>query len=177
MSHLHLLKKRSSHMSRNRTEFNIYVSYNVEKLTETYYSRLDRLFTLLMILMGSAVFSGLSSQYWMGVVIVIVPALQLVYRFGEVAGQAGSQKHRYSSLMNRMQHMEDEELADAFIRTQERDVRPLSAIESLAFNKACHMRGQADHCADLNLLEKFLAVFIGANPCSSPKALKTDRQA
>tara|TARA_B100000678_G_C18173263_1_gene488073 strand:- start:566 stop:958 length:393 start_codon:yes stop_codon:yes gene_type:complete len=130
-----------------------------------------------MVFLGSAVFSGLHGQYWVGVVIVLIPALQLVYRFGEVAGQAGSQKHRYSSLMNRMNRMDDEELIDAFIRTQERDTRPLGSILNLAYNKACYMRDQADCCRDLTALEKCVGFFVGAHPCTRPKPSKTNPQA
>ncbi|RTR01976.1 hypothetical protein [Halomonas nitroreducens] len=152
---------------RNADEFAVFVSFNVEKLTETLNARADRFCTFLLILLGSAVFGSMADTFWLGFAVASTAAVQFVWRFGEAAGAAGSQKQRYALLLGCMSSLSDSDLAAELERIQEHDSRPLSAIEAIAFNKACLMRGQSDQMKPLPTPARMLAPFIGGHPCGS----------
>ncbi|SDL78882.1 hypothetical protein SAMN05661010_02558 [Modicisalibacter muralis] len=153
---------------RNDQEFAVYNSLNVEKLTETLNARADRLCTFLLILLGSAVFGSMASTFWLGLAVAAIAALQFVCRFGEAAGAARAQKLRYDSLKGRMSDLTDDVLAEQYERIHEQDNRPLASIETIAFNKACYMRGQEDECRPLSRFTKLVALVSGGHPCDVP---------
>lgn len=157
---------------RNEHEFTVYNSFNVEKLTETLNARAERLCTFLLILLGSAVLADIASQVALGLAVSVVAALQFVYRFGEAAGHARSQKLRYAGLLARRESLSDDELSAAVDRIHEHDSRPLPSIEAIAFNKACLMRGQIDHMAPLSRGAKLVALMSGGHPCEPERPHK-----
>ncbi|PSJ23602.1 hypothetical protein CVH10_01720 [Halomonas sp. ND22Bw] len=150
---------------RNTKEFTVYNSFNVEKLTETLNARADRLCTFLLILLGSAVFGDLANTFLLGFAVASIAAIQFVCRFGEAAGGAKAQKQRYAALLGRMGDMPDESLIEQIERVHEQDSRSLSAVELIAFNKACLMRGQPEHMKALTFSARLLAPLIGGHPC------------
>lgn len=160
---------------RNLKEFALYNSFNVEKLSETLNARADRLCTFLLILLGSAVFGDMANTFLLGFAVAAVAALQFVCRFGEAAGAAKAQKQRYASLLGRLGELSDEAVIEQMERIQEQDSRALTAVEAIAFNKACLMRGQADDMKPLTLSARLLAPFIGGQPCE-PKPSPKEKQ-
>lgn len=156
---------------RNEREFALYTSYNVEKLTETFNARADRLCTFLLILLGSAVLADIFNTTVVGLIVTSLAAIQFVYRFGEAAGNARTQKLRYASLLDHKHSLEDKELADRLDRIHEHDSRPLASVEAIAFNKACLMRGQEAEMAPLSVAARIVALLAGGYPCE-PEAPK-----
>ena len=159
---------------RNEQEFAIYNSYNVEKLTETFNARADRLCTFLLILLGSAVLANMAHTTVVGFVVTSLAAIQFVYRFGETAGNARTQKLRYASLLEQKHGLGDLEIADRIERIHEHDSRPLASIEAIAFNKACLMRGQEAQMSPLSFGARVIAILAGGYPCE-PEAPKKDK--
>ncbi|UQI40938.1 hypothetical protein [Vreelandella venusta] len=150
---------------RNDREFTLYNSYNVEKLTETLNARADRLCTFLLILLGSAVLADVAHATVVGLIVTSLAAVQFVYRFGETAGNARTQKLRYASLLGRIHSLDDQELAESIDRIHEHDSRPLASVEAIAFNKACLMRGQEKEMAPLSVSARLVAMAAGGYPC------------
>lgn len=150
---------------RNEREFTLYNSYNVEKLTETLNARADRLCTFLLILLGSAVLADVAHTTVVGLIVTSLAAVQFVYRFGETAGNARTQKLRYASLLDHKNSIDDKELADRLDRIHEHDSRPLASVEAIAFNKACLMRGQEEKMAPLSVSARLIAIAAGGYPC------------
>ncbi|MDT0499675.1 MULTISPECIES: hypothetical protein [unclassified Halomonas] len=155
---------------RNVKEFTVFNSFNVEKLTETLNARAERLCTFLLILLGSAVFGNLANTFLLGFAVASIAALQFVCRFGEAAGAAKAQKQRYAALLGRMDELSDKSLIEQMERVHEQDSRALSAVELIAYNKACLMRGQPEQMKALTLSARLLAPLIGGQPCEPAAA-------
>ncbi|MDR5859433.1 hypothetical protein FZZ93_05645 [Halomonas eurihalina] len=150
---------------RNDLEFRVYVSFCVEKVTETLNARAERFCTFLLILLGSAVFAEMSNTFVLGVAVAAIAAVQFVCRFGEAAGAAKAQKHRYSGLLGSMSRLGDDELQSRIDRIEELDTRSPSFIDVIAYNKACYMCEKEDGMRPLPTFAWLMAFLVGGHPC------------
>ena len=108
--------------SREDLIFELYYSYNLENLHYHFNARLNNLFTVLQLLLSSAIIGNLS-QYFayanliIGIALAVLSALSLVYRFGEKAAISQIAKARYSSLIHQYSQMNDDELRQALFNS------------------------------------------------------------
>lgn len=155
---------------RHRLEFKIRQAYCMEKLTETFFGRLDRIFTYLTVLSGTSAFVFVRQNSWLLLIFVAISTARIVYRFGDTSRQAASQKGRYQVLMNQMDFIEDDqELTNEFLKLMDRNTSELGVFKDIAYNQTCYMTGLQSGCEPLSKYASFMAWFTGAPPCHPPK--------
>lgn len=153
--------------AKNRDDliFELYYSYNLENLYYHCNARLNNLFTVLQLLLSSAIIGNLS-QYWacanlvVGIVLAVLSALSLVYRFGEKAAVSQIAKARYSSLIHQYSQMSDDELRQALFNSDAIDNHITGAFAEIAFKRTTIQLDRVDE-TKLTFCQSFIATFCG----------------
>lgn len=131
---------------RNELEFRAIYSFHVETLTECFNRRVDRLLTLLLILLGSSIAASFDGQVLWGALVAIISATQFVYRFGEHAAIADDRAKEYQRLVRDMKttDMQDDELRHRNEAISGHDSKPPTFIKQIAYRNALIQRDQIE---------------------------------
>ncbi len=70
-------------MTRDDYKFYVHYSYVLEKMNYTVLTRIDKLITLMLIVLGFSVFAPYSNLFIFGLFVAVLSVLQLVYQFGQ----------------------------------------------------------------------------------------------
>lgn len=150
---------------RNDLVFKLYYSYNLERLSYCFNTRLNILFTLLQSLLACTIigdFSRYSANFniAIGFILAVLSALSFVYRFGEKAGASKIAMNRYSALIHRYSTMSDDEMSDALLESSSIDSPITGSLVEIAYKRsAIQLELQDD--TKLNCYQKFIAKFCG----------------
>lgn len=150
-------------MSKDDLNFAIYYSYTLERMNYTLLTRIDKLITLVLIVVGFSVFSSFKNYFVFGVFVSVLSVLQLVYHFGQEAGSSKEQMKQYKRLLAEAPSLSDSELIERFIKAQDTDNNPWRSLESAAYLKAClYYNLPAKY--NLTILEKCMSWLAGDLP-------------
>lgn len=116
-------------MNRDDSNFNIYYSFVLERMNYTLLARIDKLITLLLIVLGFSVFAPFSNYFVFGALVAILSVLQLVYRFGEEAAVSKEQMKHYKQLLVQAPSLSEVELLQQYIKIQNNDSNPWRSLE------------------------------------------------
>lgn len=147
--------------------FKLYYSYNLERLFYCFNSRLNNLFTIIQLLLSSAIIGDLSRyasnfnlNIAIGIILAILSALSFVYRLGEKAVASQIAMNRYSVLIHRYSTMSDDEISEALLETSSIDSPITGSLVEIAYKRsAIQLELQDD--TKLNCYQKFIAKFCG----------------
>ncbi|MDW0618444.1 hypothetical protein P2G70_13120 [Mannheimia haemolytica] len=152
--------------TRSDLVFKLYYSYNLENLFYHCNVRLNNLFTVIQLLLSSAIIGDLSRytainvNIIIGIVLAVLSALSLVYRFGEKSVSARIGADRYSALIHRYPKMSDDELAEALLESHPLDNYITGAFADIAYKRAAIQLGLEDE-THLSCYQSFIAKFCG----------------
>ncbi|MDU4566135.1 MAG: hypothetical protein E6Y63_06755 [Haemophilus parainfluenzae] len=154
--------------NRNDLVFELYYSYNLENLFYHCNARLNNLFTVVQLLLSSAIIGDLSSytppsvniNIIIGLILAVLSALSLVYRFGEKAVSARIGADRYSALIHRHSKMTDDELADVLLESNSLDNHITGVFADIAYKRSAIQLNLQDD-TKLTCYQSFIAKFCG----------------
>lgn len=162
-------------MSRDDCNFAIYYSYTLERMNYTLLTRIDKLITLVLIVVGFSVFSSFNNYFVFGVFVSVLSVLQLVYHFGQEAGSSKEQMKQYKRLLVESPSLSDVELTDRFIKAQDTDSNPWRSLENAAYLKAC-LYFNLPATYNLTIFQKCMSLLAGDLPRKKDFEEKTDEQ-
>ncbi|HFK2693679.1 TPA: hypothetical protein ACG1DO_003494 [Kluyvera ascorbata] len=168
-------KIKGEHMTRHDMIFDINYSFYVEKMTATLAGRIDRLISVLLMVLGCAAFSPFSGMFIFGVFIAALSAIQFIYQFGKLSGLSEEHAKKYLRLMTEESKYDDAELLTKLTKLQETDCNSWGLIVPAAFKRTCYKLGLDDDSAELGPMEKVFAWFAGDLP-KRPKVIINDDQ-
>ena len=146
----------------------MYYSYNLENLFYHCNARLNNLFTVVQLLLSSAIIGDLSSytppsvniNIIIGLILAVLSALSLVYRFGEKVVSARIGADRYSALIHRHSKMTDDELADVLLESNSLDNHITGVFADIAYKRSAIQLNLQDD-TKLTCYQSFIAKFCG----------------
>ncbi|HDZ9012167.1 TPA: hypothetical protein RUY31_004917 [Klebsiella quasipneumoniae subsp. similipneumoniae] len=150
-------------MNRDDLNFIIYYSFILERMNYTLLTRIDKLITLTLIVLGFSVFAPFSNYFVFGVGVAVLSVLQLVYRFGEEAGISKEQMKQYKKMLIEAPALTDKELQDRLISLQNADSNPWRTLEHPAYVVAC-LYYDLEIEKSMTRLEAMLSWFAGGYP-------------
>lgn len=151
-------------MTRHDIIFDINYSHYMEKMFCVITSRIDKLISVILMMLGFAVFAPYSGSFIFGAFIAALSAIQFIYQFGKQSGLAQEQSKKYLELMTSAEKYDDTELLNRLNELQKNDCSVWSVFESAAHKKAAIKLGLEDTSMPLNFTEKFIAFFAGGLP-------------
>lgn len=151
-------------MTKHDIIFDINYSYYMEKMFCTITGRIDKFISVILIMLGCAVFAPFSGNFIYGVFIAALSAIQFTYQFGKQSGLAQEQSKRYLELMTEAEQFDEIELLNRLKKTQETDCLAWGVLESSAYKKATIKLGLQDNSEPLNFLERSFALLAGGLP-------------
>ncbi|HDL6888161.1 TPA: hypothetical protein PXL93_004165 [Yersinia enterocolitica] len=140
--------------------FEVTYSYYLEKLTEIFNRRLEKLLLFIQFLLGGTVITGLGLDLLLGFLIAVIAGIQFAFKPGEMAGSARQQSQRYSVLLDEFD-MESIEVIKKNAREIEKtdNAHPGSLAGLARFKAATRLGVEPD--VDLSRVERFFAFFCG----------------
>ncbi|QIU89346.1 hypothetical protein [Yokenella regensburgei] len=151
-------------MTRHDIIFDINYSHYMEKMFCTITSRIDKLISVVLMMLGFAVFAPYSGNFIFGAFIAALSAIQFIYQFGKQSGMAQEQSKKYLELMTEAAKYDDAELLKQLNELQKNDCPVWSIFDSAAHKKATIKLGLDDTSSPLNFFEKSFAFFAGGLP-------------
>lgn len=121
-------------MSREEIKDRILYGYYLEQLYATATGRLDRLFSVLTLIFGSAIVLK-ANPFFFGVMIVIISAVQSTYQFGKQSAGAAKQSFEYLRLFTNEAQFNDAELKARLIELESTDNNIWSCLKPIALRK------------------------------------------
>ncbi|MBD0845714.1 hypothetical protein ABRP58_03345 [Pectobacterium aroidearum] len=150
-------------MTRDDLEFDAYYSYFLERMNYRLLTRIDKLITMLLIVLGFSVFAPYSNIFFFGVSVAILSVLQLVYHFGQEAGLSKEQMRQYKRLLIEMSDLSNEELRSRYTKIQDADSNPWQSLEEAAFIRASIVTGRKSG-TELSFCHRVIAWIAGDLP-------------
>lgn len=164
-------------MTRDDYKFYIHYSYVLEKMNYTLLTRIDKLITLMLIVLGFSVFAPYSNLFIFGLFVAVLSVLQLVYQFGQEAGMSKEQARHYKRLLIESDTLSEDQLQARYLKIQDTDSNPWKSLERAAFIRACIFAGVPIKY-DLTTKEKFIAWCAGDLPLENELTdINDDQQA
>lgn len=151
-------------MTRHDIIFDINYSHYMEKMFCTITSRIDKLISVILMMLGCAVFAPYNGSFIFGAFIAALSAIQFIYQFGKQSGLAQEQSIKYLELMTEAERYDDNELLKRLTDLQKKDCSVWSIFESAAYKKAAIKLGFDDSTSPLSFTEKLFAFFAGGLP-------------
>ncbi|HGK3930920.1 hypothetical protein [Klebsiella variicola] len=151
-------------MTRHDIIFDINYSHYMEKMFCTITSRIDKLISVILMMLGCAVFAPFSGNFIFGAFIAALSAIQFIYQFGKQSGLAQEQSKKYLELITEAARYDDNELLNRLNDLQKNDCPVWSVLESAAHKKATIKLGLDDSTSPLSFTEKLFALFAGGLP-------------
>lgn len=122
-------------------EFKVTYSFCFEKAMYKFFGRLDKLSSYILLITGMSVIATSVSDIFLGSVVAIITAIQLVYTPGQKSYSAKESYLEYSRLLSDMSDLSDSELKarlQQLTKTETDEIGLLSHSSTLA---ALHMLG------------------------------------
>lgn len=152
------------------SKFVLYYSHNLTKIYETFNLRIARVIVLIQILLGSSIainltkiFPTLNIEHWnffSGLIIAFVSALNFVYKFDEVALLAGQQYKRYGKIISALRLDSDINIESELKKVENDDVKIVGAFEDIA-QKRTQIQLEYDDNIELSCRQKVIAFIAG----------------
>lgn len=122
----------------------------------------------MQLLLSSAIIGDLSSytppsvniNIIIGLILAVLSALSLVYRFGEKVVSARIGADRYSALIHRHSKMTDDELADVLLESNSLDNHITGVFADIAYKRSAIQLNLQDD-TKLTCYQSFIAKFCG----------------
>lgn len=148
-------------MSRDNTLDRILYGYFLEQLFSTLCGRLDKLLSVLMLILGSSVVLNVN-PFMAGVAIVIISAIQTTYEFGKKSGEARRKSMEYLSLFDDESAYNDGALKIKLSELEKTDNNPWSSLKPVALLKTQIKIGvPAKDREQLTRLSRFIRILCG----------------
>lgn len=151
-------------MTRHDIIFDINYSHYMEKMFCIITGRFDRLISVVLMMLGAAVFSPYNNKFLFGTIIAALSAIQFIYQFGKQSGMAQEQAKKYLELMTEETKYSDDQLLFLLKEFQKNDCSVWGVFDSIAHKKAAIKLGLIDNSAPLSRTERFFAFFAGGLP-------------
>lgn len=162
-------------MNKDDIIFGVYYSYILERMNYTLLTRIDKLITLILIVLGFSVFAPFSNYFFFGVCVAILSVLQLVYRYGEEAGVSKEQMKQYKKLLVEAPALTENELQNQYISIQNSDSNPWRTLEHPAYVVAC-LYFDLEIKKGMTRLETVMSWFAGGYPIERKEEKAKDEQ-
>lgn len=153
--------------SREDLVFALYYSYNLENLHYHFNARMNNILTVIQLLLSSAIIGDLGRYFpninitiGIGVVLALLSALSLVYRFGEKSVASRIATNRYSAAIHRYTSMTNDELAEILFEYSSTDNAISGALSRIAYKRSTIQLGGKDD-TQLTCCQSFIAKFCG----------------
>lgn len=151
-------------MSRDDVIFDLHHSYYLENMFSTLMGRIDRLMSLLLIVLGGTALAPFSSKLLFGISVAVLSAAQFIYQPGKQEGIASEHAKKYLQLISLEAGLDDETLLKRFIELQSLDNKVWSCLKNAAQRRATMFLGLEDVQPDLSRWEKFWSWCAGDCP-------------
>jgi hypothetical protein len=148
-------------MSRDEIKDRILYGYYLEQLYATTTGRIDRLFSVLTFIFGSAIVLK-ANPFFFGVMIVIISAVQSTYQFGKQSAGASKQSFEYLRLFTNEARFSDADLKAKLIELESADNNIWSCLKPIALWKTQIKIGlPVENQEKLSRLSRFLRLLCG----------------
>ncbi|MHB9807018.1 hypothetical protein [Pantoea ananatis] len=151
-------------MSRDDVIFDLHHSYYLENMFSTLMGRIDRLMSLLLIVLGGTALAPFSSELLFGISVAVLSAAQFIYQPGKQEGVASEHAKKYLQLISLKDGYDDETLLKRFVELQSIDTRLWNSLKNAAQRRATQTLGLEDTLPDLSRWEKFWSWCAGDCP-------------
>lgn len=111
-------------MDREQLLYRINYSYHLERIFSSLTWRIDKLISLTLLILGSAVFSGVHGAFWYGLAVAVLTAIQMNYQFAKSSEHSARQSKEYLKLLNLEGRFSDDELLDKLVELEDKDLTP-----------------------------------------------------
>lgn len=152
------------------SKFVLYYAHNLTKIYETFNLRISRVIVLIQILLGSSIainltkiFPTINIEYWnffSGLIIAFVSAINFVYKFDESALLAGLQHKRYSKIISAIRRDSSLNIDEELQKIENDDVKIVGAFEDIAQKRTEIQLEYADN-TKLSCRQKIIAFISG----------------
>lgn len=152
------------------SKFVLYYSHNLTKIYETFNLRISRVIVLIQILLGSSIainltkiFPTVNIEYWnffSGLIIAFVSALNFVYKFDESALLAGQQHKRYGKIISSIRLDSNINIDSELKNIESNDVKIVGAFEDIA-EKRTQIQLEYEDNIKLSCRQKLIAFISG----------------
>lgn len=152
-------------MEREELLYRIEYSYNFEAMFSKITWRIDKLISLMLLILGSAVFSGVQGAFGFGLAVAILSAIQMTYQYAKASEHSSIQSRAYMKLLTLESRFSDDELLDKFVEIEDGDHKPWFVLSDLALVRTNIRRGydpEADPVLPWNI--KIIGWFAGDLP-------------
>lgn len=157
-------------MSRNEIIFNMYYSHYLELMNGTLLGRIDRLISLIYMVLGGAALASFASSVYFGVGVAIVSFLQIIYQPGPKSGLSLEHSKKYLQLIMLQETIQDDaELHKRYLEIQSLDNYPLGILKNAAFKRASVRMDLDDQSPRLTICECLMARIAGESPEKNKK--------
>lgn len=152
-------------MNREYLLYQIEYSYNFEYMFSKITWRIDKLISLILLILGSAVFSGVKGVFLFGLAVAVLTAIQMTYQYAKSSEHSLAQSRAYMKLLMTESRFSDEELLNKFIELADSDRKPWLILADLAMIRT-NIRRSVNKNKDpqLGKWEKFVGWFAGDLP-------------
>lgn len=150
--------------------FDLYYSYNITKIYETFNLRIANLILLIQFILGSSIAVDIvrilpqnCRNYWhlgTGLTIVCLSAISFVYKCSEKAILAGQLNKRYGQVINAYKLNKNLNVDKEMAKIEPDDIKIVGAFEDIAFKRSLIQLGLQDR-KKLSLYQKTIAFISG----------------
>lgn len=152
-------------MEREELLYRIEYSYNFETMFSKITWRIDKLISLVLLILGSAVFSGVQGTFWFGLAIAILTAIQMTYQYAKASEHSSMQGRAYMKLLTLESRYSDDDLLDKIVEIEDGDHKPWFLLSDLAMIRTNIRRGyDAESDPKLPWYMKAIGWFAGDLP-------------
>lgn len=156
----------TSQPSENNSAFEISFSLHLEEMTGTFNRRCNQFCCFIQMFLGASVFTNTSFGWLLGIVIAFISALQFTMKFGEKAGNAKAQSHRYLVLLDALPSLTTDEYLKQKHIIEKDDTVVLTSLYNPARKRASYSLYNEDVESDrpLTRWEKIISFISGGIP-------------
>jgi hypothetical protein len=152
-------------MEREELLYRIEYSYNFETMFSKITWRIDKLISLVLLVLGSAVFSGVQGTFWFGLSIAMLTAIQMTYQYAKASEHSSMQGKAYMKLLTLESRYSDDDLLDKIVEIEDGDHKPWFLLSDLAMIRTNIRRGyDAESDPQLPWYMKVIGWFAGDLP-------------
>lgn len=147
--------------------FDLYYSYNITKIYETFNLRIANFILLVQFILGSSIIVNFEKtlpiccqHYWnlgSGILIVFLSASSFIYKYGDKAILSGQLHKRYGKIINDYRINKNININKEIAQIEIDDIKIVGAFEDIAFKRSLIQLGLEDK-KKLSLYQKLIAL-------------------